>query len=144
VWQSGDDWQMNWSNNGERMHVRASGSIEFTEDLTDVKSLADGGYLTLSHTIEGVAHRVEIRSSNGKITRTYSIDGRTRPWDDEARRWLASELPKLVRRSGLGAEARTRQILAAFTQRFNQARLDSAAAQRLCPRACDRGRSWIA
>jgi len=104
---------MNWSNNGERVSVRESGAIEFTEDLTDVKTLADGAYLTLRHTIDGVSHEVEIRSSNSTITRTYSIDGRIRPWDDEARRWLASQLPKLVRQSGIGAEARPRQILAA-------------------------------
>lgn len=99
---------MNWSSNGERMHVHESGAIEFTEELTDVKSLADGGYLTIQHTMDGVSHEVEIRSKNGRITRTWSVGGRTRPWDDEARRWLASELPKLFRRSGLGGARASR------------------------------------
>ncbi len=152
MWQSGSDWQMDWSNNGERMSLHQSGSIEFTADLTDVKSLSDGGYFIFSHRVDGVEHGVEIRSASGKITRAYSVDRRARPWDDEARRWLASELPKLVRRSGLGAEERTRQILASkgadgvlaeikllegdyvrrvyFTHLFKQAKLDAAAMTR--------------
>ena len=143
---------MNWSNNGERMEVRASGSIAFTDDLSDVKSLADGGYLTLRHTIDGVVRSIEIRSAGGTITRRYFVGGSARPWDDEARRWLAAELPKLVRRSGLGAEGRTRQIFSAkgvdgvldeikllegdwvrrvyFGELFKVARLDSAAMTR--------------
>ncbi len=41
---------------------------------------------------------------------TSSAGSRAR-WDDEARRQLATDLPRLVRRSGLGAEQRTQSIL---------------------------------
>ena len=34
------------------------------------------------------------------------------PWDDEAKRFLATQLPIVVRRSGLGAEARVKSIFA--------------------------------
>src|SRR6185295_1434366 len=34
----------------------------------------------------------------------------SRPWDDDARRFLATQLPVIVRRSGLGAEARVKSI----------------------------------
>jgi hypothetical protein len=146
------EWQMNWSNNGERMEVRASGSLTFADDLSDVKSLTDGGYLTIRHTTDGVARSVEIRSAGGTITRSYFVGGSARPWDDEARRWLAAELPRVVRRSGLGAEGRTRQIFSAkgvdgvldeikllegdyvrrvyFGELFQVARLDAAAMTR--------------
>ena len=104
---------MNWSNNGERMQVHAFGSITFTDDLTDVKSLSDDGYLTIGHTNDGVTRSVEIRSSGGTIAHSYFVGGSARPWDEEARQWLATELPKLVRRSGLGADSRTRQLFSA-------------------------------
>jgi len=146
------EWQMNWANNGERMEVRASGSVTFTDDLSDVKSLSDGGYLTIRHTNNGVVRSVEIRSSGGTIAHSYFVGGSARPWDDEGRRWLATELPKLVRRSGLGAESRTRQLFSArgvdgvldeikllegdyvrrvyFSELFKIARLDAAAMTR--------------
>jgi hypothetical protein len=126
--------------------------VTFTDDLSDVKSLSDGGFLTIRHTSDGVVRSVEFRSSNGTMARTYAVNGTARPWDDEARRWLATELPKLVRRSGLGADARTRQIFSArgvdgvldeikllegdyvrrvyFSELFKIARLDAAAMTR--------------
>ena len=57
-----------------------------------------------------VPHTVEITSSNGTLTHTYFVGGLRRPWDDEAKRFLATQLPMLVRRSGLGAESRVKSI----------------------------------
>lgn len=150
--QTGSAWHMHWSNDGVRMDIRESGAIELTDDVTDVKSLSDGGYLIVRHTLDGVEHVVDIGASNGTITRTYSVGGKARPWDDGAKRWLAAELPSLVRRSGLGAAGRTRQLLSAtgvdgvlteirllegdyvrrvyFTELFTQARLEAAAMSR--------------
>src|SRR5438309_10237094 len=95
------------------MEVHVFGSIAFTGALAVGRSLSDDGYLTIRHTNDGVTRSVEIRSSGGTITRSYFVGGSARPWDDDARRWLATELPKLVRRSGLGAEVRTRQLVSA-------------------------------
>ena len=50
------------------------------------------------------------RSSNGTLTRTYFVGGLKRPWDDEAKRFLATQLPIMVRRSGIGAESRVKSI----------------------------------
>jgi SOS response regulatory protein OraA/RecX len=92
------------------MDLKAHGAFTFTEDLTDVQSLSDGGYLTIT-TSSGASQRsVDIRSSGGRITRSYSVNGSPHAWDDEARRWLASELPRLVRRTGFGAESRVKSI----------------------------------
>jgi bla regulator protein blaR1 len=58
-----------------------------------------------------VPHTVEVRSTGGTLTHAYFVGGLSRPWNDEARRFLAAQLPLLVRRSGLGAEARVKSIL---------------------------------
>jgi hypothetical protein len=58
-----------------------------------------------------IPHTVEIRSSGGQVSHAYFVGGLSRPWDDEARHRLAIELPLLVRRSGIGAESRTKSIL---------------------------------
>ena len=55
---------------------------------------------------------IEIRSSGGRLARTYYVSGVSRGWDDEARKALAEIVPRLVRRSGLGAEARVKSIAA--------------------------------
>ena len=59
-----------------------------------------------------IPRTIEIRSSGGTITHSYYVGGLSRPWDDEAQRRLAEQLPLLVRRSGLGAEARVKSIFA--------------------------------
>ena len=101
---------MQWSSNGQRMDVRLHGAVTFTEDLTDVLSLDEGGYLTIRDWSSLVPHTIEIKSVGGTLTHAYFVGGLSRPWNDEARRQLAAELPRLVRRSGLGADQRTQSI----------------------------------
>jgi hypothetical protein len=103
---------MQWNDGTSRYDVRLQGTIAFNEDLTDVTSLSDGGSLTMRDWSSVIPRTIEIRSSGGTITRSYYVGGLSRPWDDEARRRLEEQLPLLVRRSGLGAEARVRSIFA--------------------------------
>ena len=87
------------------------GDITFTDDLTDVLKLDDGGYLTIRNWSSIVPHTIEIKSAGGTITHAYFVGGLSRPWGDEARRHLATDLPRLVRRSGIGAAPRAQSIL---------------------------------
>ena len=107
---SNGNWHMQWSDGTNRLDVRLHGTVTFTDDLTDVKSLSDGGTLTLRDWSAVVPHAVEITSSNGTLERTYFVAGLKRAWDDEARRFLATQLPILVRQSGIGAESRVKAI----------------------------------
>jgi hypothetical protein len=101
---------MTWSDGGPKLDVRLKGAITFTDDLTDVESLSDGGTLTLRSWNAVIPHTVEITAANGSLTRTYYVVGIKKPWDDEAKEFLATELPILVRQSGMGAEARVKSI----------------------------------
>jgi hypothetical protein len=101
---------MQWSDRTHRLDVRLHGTVTFTDDLTDVQSMSDGGMLTLRDWSSLVAHTVEITSSNGTLTHTYFVAGMKRPWDEEARRFLTTQLPILVRQSGIGAESRVKSI----------------------------------
>jgi uncharacterized protein YeeX (DUF496 family) len=105
-------WRMQWRDGSTHVDVRGNGSVAFTDDLTDVQSLSDGGELTIRDSSRAVPYTIEIRSSGGRLTRTYYVAGVSRGWDDEARKALADILPRLVRRSGLGAEARVKSIAA--------------------------------
>jgi hypothetical protein len=103
---------MQWSDGTSRYDVKLDGTIAFSDDLTDVTSLSDGGSLTMRDWSSVIPRTIEIRSSGGTITHSYYVGGVARPWDDEARRHLAEQLPLVVRRSGLGAESRVRSIFA--------------------------------
>jgi hypothetical protein len=101
---------MSWSDGERKLDVRLHGTVAFTDDLTDVASMSDGGTLTLRDWTTMVPHTVEITSSNGTLTRAYFVAGMKRPWDDEAKRFLATQLPIMVRQSGIGAESRVKSI----------------------------------
>ena len=109
---NGSQWRMEWRDGSTHIDVRGEGTFTFTDDLTDVQSISDGGQLTIRDSSRGPTRTIEIRSTGGRVTRTYSVGGVSRGWDDEARRALAEMLPRLVRRSGLGARARVESILA--------------------------------
>jgi beta-lactamase regulating signal transducer with metallopeptidase domain len=105
------DWTITWSNNGQRVDVKAHGEMTVADDLKDIETLSDGGYVTIRDWTGLLPRTVELKSTGGKITRTYFIGGVERPWNDEARAFLATEVAQLVHRTGFGAEGRVKSIL---------------------------------
>jgi beta-lactamase regulating signal transducer with metallopeptidase domain len=102
-----------WDGISGRGSVQSRGTVLFTDDLSDVRALSAGGVLSVeSRTAFFSSRRVEFRESNGTILRTYYVDGSEQPWNDDARLWLAAELPFLVRRSGVAANEQVQQIIA--------------------------------
>jgi beta-lactamase regulating signal transducer with metallopeptidase domain len=101
-----------WDGIGGSGSVQSRGPVWFTEDLSDVRALSTGGLLSVeSRIVFFSSRRVDFREHNGTITRAYYVDGSERPWNDDARLWLAAELPFLVRRSGVAANERVQHIL---------------------------------
>jgi beta-lactamase regulating signal transducer with metallopeptidase domain len=86
--------------------IRMIGKVRFTDDLSDVKSVLSGGSLIVTESDAVTTRRIEIRSDDGRITRKFTVDGVERPWDDEGRRWLATTLLTLERRTALMADTR--------------------------------------
>ena len=109
----GDEYRFRWSEGLSFQDVRGQGDLLFTDELTDVRALANGGYLLVREWTGWLPRSVEIRASGGVLTHKYYVAGFEKSWSAEAEQWLAVRLPRLVRRSGLGAPARVRQILAA-------------------------------
>jgi beta-lactamase regulating signal transducer with metallopeptidase domain len=106
-------FRASWDGISGRGSVQSHGTVLFTDDLSDVRALSEGGLLSVeSRTAFFSSRRVEFRESNGTILRTYYVDGSEQPWNDDARMWLAAELPFLVRRSGVAANERVQQIIA--------------------------------
>jgi beta-lactamase regulating signal transducer with metallopeptidase domain len=94
------------------LDLRIDGTIEFTDDDHDVKSLSPHGHFRLE---EGtwLSKRVyDVKAdSAGHLTKMYSVGWAAKPLDDEWRAWLGSLLPQLIRDSGIGAGPRVARIL---------------------------------
>jgi beta-lactamase regulating signal transducer with metallopeptidase domain len=87
--------------------IRAIGKVRYASDLSDVVGITPGGSLLVTESDELTTRRVDIRSdADGRLTRKFTVDGVERPWDDEGRRWLATVLVALERRTAFNAETR--------------------------------------
>jgi hypothetical protein len=102
---------MSWSDGTSRLDVTLHGSITFTDDLSDVASLSDGGWLKIRDRSALVPHTVEVHGSRGRLSHEYYVAGLSRPWGPEAQQFLASKIVLLVRQFGIGAEERVKTIL---------------------------------
>ena len=99
-----------WSDAMGTGSITSTGRVVFTDDLRDVKSVSDGGSLTVQTRRLLSSRRLEISASNGSVNRKYFVNNSEEPWNEESGRWFADELPFLVRRSGVSADERVRQI----------------------------------
>ena len=113
--QSGEShshMEMTTRNGLTSLSVKIDGSIEFTDDDHDVKSLSPGGHFRMEEGtfISGRAYDVKADSA-GNLTKTYSVGWSAKPLDAEGRAWLERLLPQMIRDSGFGADRRVARIL---------------------------------
>jgi hypothetical protein len=90
----------------------AERTVEFTDDFTDVARIASGGHVALETDNGDVLRRLEIHPRGDSLERRYTVNGAERPYDAEARRWVAGALTVMFRSSGIAAEERAAWILA--------------------------------
>lgn len=90
--------------------ITSTGTVLFTDDLRDVQSVSEGGSLIVQTRRLLSSRRLEISASSGAVKRKYYVNNSEEPWTEESGRWFADELPFLVRRSGVSADERVRQI----------------------------------
>lgn len=111
--QTGDSHVHITTRNGwTSLSITIDGTIEFTDDDTDVKSLSPNGRFRLEDGGLLSKRAYEVRADGaGNLTRSYSVGWSTKPMDDEGRAWLARTLPQVIRDSGIGAGARVARIL---------------------------------
>jgi len=92
--------------------IKIDGTVEFTDDDTDIKSLSPNGRFRIEEGGLLSKRAYEVRAdAAGNLTRSYSVGWSTKPIDDEGRAWLARTLPQAIRDSGIGAGPRVARIL---------------------------------
>jgi hypothetical protein len=103
-----------WSDGKEKLEVKYDGAIEFTDDDSDVKSLSPGGLLMIKESGWVSRRTVEFRADGGgNLQRRYWVGWSERPFEPEGRQWLATQMPRFIRQTGMGAPARVARILKA-------------------------------
>jgi beta-lactamase regulating signal transducer with metallopeptidase domain len=104
--------QMTTRNGWQSLSITIDGTVEFTDDDTDIKSLSPDGHFRLEEGGLFSKRAYEVRADgSGNLTRSCSVGGSTKPMDDEDRAWLARTLPQVIRESGIGAGPRVARIL---------------------------------
>ena len=89
--------RVSWKSDGLRVEVRAR-NVEFTEDGSDVKSIAAGGYLYVDDERGGAKRRLKVLpGADGTLQRTLTNDGKAAPFDAAAREWLGKLLVEFLR-----------------------------------------------
>jgi len=106
--------QYSWTEGTRRLEVDVHGTVEFTDDDRDVKSLSPGGSFQVEESrllvFSGRRYQVTADSS-GRLSRFYFDHGHVVPADNQAQAWLMGVMPELIRRTGLGAVPRVQRIL---------------------------------
>lgn len=105
------EWTVTQSDNGREFHLRIKGKPEFTDDYSDLKSLSAGGSVTIEEKTASVTRKLEIiPAADGKLQRTYWVNGAPHELDAEGQQWLSSIILDAVRQSAYDAERRVTRL----------------------------------
>jgi hypothetical protein len=91
--------------------LRVDGRVNFNADFTDVATLSSGGSFRLNVLRDGTRHELTITEQRGALVRDWRVDGKERPYDAEAQRWLGAFLIDLDRQTAVGVDARLPALL---------------------------------
>jgi len=103
-----------WTEGTRRLEVNVHGTVEFSDDDRDVKSLSAGGSFQVeeSRLLVFIGRRYEVTAdSSGRLSRTYFDHGHATSLDNQGQAWLMGVMPEVIRRTGLGAAPRIQRIL---------------------------------
>ncbi|HVF56038.1 MAG TPA: hypothetical protein VM934_07790 [Pyrinomonadaceae bacterium] len=108
---SHSDTESNWTDGRDTVRVKAR-NLELTDDGQAVKSLSDGGYLTISEYRGGASRELRVsQSAGGSFEYKYVFNGKPTAFDAGAQSWLSGILLEFVRSSGFATERRVSWLL---------------------------------
>ncbi|TDI28901.1 MAG: hypothetical protein E2P03_10725 [Acidobacteria bacterium] len=121
---------------GDRFSMKADGEIHFTEDMSNITSMAPGSSLRLDESLDGTSRSLQVTADeNGLPAYTYRVNGDEVPFDPEGRDFLATGMAQ-IRRQRDDAHKRRAQAreergrMAAEREAMRQQRNDMRRVQR--------------
>ena len=109
----GDNGELSysWSDRGHKIRVEMEGDVTFAPDESGVLKISRDGYFRIEERKGDLRHELEILPGrSGELEYYYSEKGRSQPYDDQAKAWLARALPDIMRRTGLNAGQRVERL----------------------------------
>jgi hypothetical protein len=101
-----------WSNGKDRLKIRIEGKVEFGDDDRTISNISRGGYVAIQEKRHGVKTELEIEpDGDGGFEYDYRVNGKRMTFDEAGRNWLGDVLLDVIRKTGVGAEARANRIL---------------------------------
>lgn len=95
---------------GRCIEARLEGTVGFSDDATMVSALGPGASALFRERLPGVDRVVRFTPSADGVQPAMEVNGRSVPFDDEARAWLARLLPELTRETGFNAAERVARL----------------------------------
>lgn len=89
-----------------KLDYKATSKVTFNADETDIVAIDGDGTVSLEEEAGGVKHRVEYANGGSGIVKRYWRDGAERPIDADAKQWLSTIIPRMMREAGIDAVAR--------------------------------------
>src|SRR5882724_3635822 len=71
------------------------GTVEFADNDSDVKTLSGDGYFRLEQSSNGPSRVYIVRPGSNGLERLYTVDGKSKALDTEAKAWLARVMPEV-------------------------------------------------
>ncbi|HVS64108.1 MAG TPA: M56 family metallopeptidase [Thermoanaerobaculia bacterium] len=96
-----------------RFEIELDGELEIADDERSIARVGRGARMDYREEVGGTDRRLIVEAGGDSTPRySFSVGGRNRDFDAEARTWLAERLPFLLRVTGWQAEERVGRILA--------------------------------
>jgi hypothetical protein len=106
--QSDTEIRVSRDSDGEKIEVRAR-NVELTKDGSEVKHIAKDGYLYVEAERDGMKRHLKmVQSADGKLQRTFTINGEASPFDAAGQEWLSKILIQFLHQPENTNERRVR------------------------------------
>jgi len=107
-----DENNMTWSyrDGGRKVRIEVDGEIKLTDDDRWIEALEEGGFISIFERKDGHTRKFGAENRSGELRLSYFENRERAEIDDRAREWVGDMLIDMVRRSGIGAEARLKRI----------------------------------
>jgi beta-lactamase regulating signal transducer with metallopeptidase domain/uncharacterized protein YeeX (DUF496 family) len=100
------------SSKGLDIEAEWKGHLTFSDDESTITAINDNGYFELETKIGSDKKRtIEFSYKQGKLVSEYSVSGKIQPLDAEGKKWLKTELVRLLRLSGMNADERVDRLI---------------------------------
>lgn len=109
--RNNNHWTWTHRDNDSRREVNIRGTVEFTDNYRDIKSISEGGSVRVIDERGAMSRKFEAIETREGIKRSYWVNGQSQPISDEARAWVAEMLEDAVVQGGYDARARVKRIL---------------------------------